>query len=177
MMHGAKARGDTPVVGDGSEMTVQLGRVRGDGTVRYVVRPIEWRWAIGMGVASVVLAVVSLTSGMHWAGLAIWCLLPLLVMWRSGFDVNAARGTIRGWNALGFVPLGGFTVTALEPPQVRARVESNTDSEGYEHSARVTRLWWGSRNLRATLPKEQLSELMREAKRVMRAGRRSRAER
>jgi hypothetical protein len=165
--------GETRRVNDAGDLTVQIGTVLRDGSVRYVVRPVDWRWVVGMGLASLVLAVVSLTSGMDWYGLVIWCALPLGVAWRSGFDVNAARGTIRGWNALGFVPLGSFTLTSLEPPQVRSRVESHTDNEGYEHSARVTRAWWGSRSLRVTLPKERLSELMSEAKRVMRAGRRS----
>jgi hypothetical protein len=146
---------------------VAIGRVLANGSVRYVVRPIEWRWVLGMAVTSLVLSVVSFTSGAAWYALLIWLVLPMCVAWRSGFDVDVSHGMIRGWNALAFIPIGGFTLTSLQLPDVRTAVESHTDSEGNERSGKITRLWWGHRNLRVCLPPERLRALMKEARRVI----------
>jgi hypothetical protein len=54
-------------------------------------------------------------------------------------------------------------------PQVRSAIETHTNSDGHESRARVTRLYWGSRNLRVGLKREALDELLAEAKRVARA--------
>jgi hypothetical protein len=153
----------------GEPLEIRIGRRRADGSVRYVVQPIEWVWVGFMAAFSTVLAIVSLTSGAHPAVLLIWAILPLGIAIQSGFDVDPEKQQIRGWRSIGFIPFGRFTLPDLHMPQVRNRTESNVNSEGYDTTVRVTRLHWLNRNLRATLKRDALNELLAEAKKVARS--------
>jgi hypothetical protein len=158
-----------PPAHDKGPVEIRIGRRRADGSVRYVVRPIEWVWVAIMAAVSIGIAWVAFSSGGHWAVLLIFPILPLGVAWNAGFDVNPAKQQIRAWQALGFIRFQSFTLPHANMPQVRSAIETHTNSDGHESRARVTRLYWGSRNLRVGLKREALDELLAEAKRVARA--------
>jgi hypothetical protein len=156
-------------VADPNVVDVRIGRRMANGSVRYVVRPVEWLWVGIMAAVGLGIGVVAVTSGATWYSLLIFLILPLCVAWSSGFDIDPNQRTIRGWHAFGFIPFGGFTLTSVDMPEVRTAVETNTNSEGVESSGKVTRLYWSGRNLRTTLPREALRELLEEAKQVARS--------
>lgn len=153
----------------GAPLEIRIGRRRADGSVRYVVRPIEWVWVAIMAAVSIGMAWVAVSSGGHWAVLLIFAILPLGVAWNAGFDVDPAKQQIRAWQAIGFIRIQSFTLPHMKMPEVRSAIETHTNSDGHESSARVMRLYWGSRNLRVGLKRDALKELLAEAKRVAQA--------
>lgn len=154
----------------GSPQALRHGQRLETGVVRYVVRPVEWTWVGVMAVIS--LAVPSFVA--HESGLAasapvflIFATLPLLTMWRSGFDVHLSRGTIAAWKGLGPLRFTSFELQRLRPPEVRSSMESRTGSDGSERRSRVTRLYWGNNHLRTTLKRGEVEALVAELREVI----------
>lgn len=156
----------------GELVEIRIGRRRADGSIRYVVVPIQWTWVGGMAAVSLGLAVllfVSSADAPWYAGL-IWVVLPLGFIIEDGFDLRPREQEIRVWRSLCFVPYATFTLRHAKMPEVRSSMETRSTDHG-ESRARVTRLWWGSRNLRVRLDRAALSELLAEARRAAEAGR------
>jgi len=145
---------------------LKFGALRPDGSVRYVVRPIETIWVGIMAAVSlffVTFVAMSITHGQTfpWPMVPIFSVLPLMPTFRGGFDVHTTEKTIRVWQSWGPINYSSFSLQRLKLPDVRTTMETQNDSDA---RARVTRLYWGSQHIRTTLPASQLSELMDEAR-------------
>ncbi len=146
---------------------LRFGRRNADGSVRFVVRPIQWSWVIGVSVVGLAFSAYFIVSdGAPWYILAIFLALPFFMTWHEGFDVRPRETEIYGWKALGPIPYGTFTLRHLKLPDVRSSIETHTSSDGTESRARVTRLWWGNRNLRVGMKRGELDALLDEAETV-----------
>lgn len=149
---------------------LRFGKLQPNGSVRYVVRPIELLWVgIMAAISAALVAVVGSEmvgegKGFPWAMLVIFGVLPLAPTFRAGFDVDVEQKTIRVWQAWGPVTYASFTLNRLRLPEVHSSVESHTNSDGTESRGRVTRLYWTNENIRSTLDGAKLSELMHEVR-------------
>jgi len=144
---------------------LRLGSLRPDGSIRYIVRPIEWIWIVGTEVVGVGLATyLLLSSPSSWITLPIFAVIPVFMTFRSGFDVRLGEKEIVAWNSLGPIRYSSFTVTRLKPPEIRSVKELIEDSN---RTQRVTYLHWGARSLRTTIPRPQVSELVSEVEALL----------
>jgi len=147
-----------------TESTLRFGHQQHDGSVRFIVSPIQWGWVLGMAACCIAFsAYLILSASGPWYATAIFWVLPFGITWREGFDVRADKGEIYGWKALGPIRYSTFTLRHLHEPEVRSAMETHTSSEGHESTSRVTRLWWGSRNLHVRMERSELKALLKEA--------------
>ncbi len=142
---------------------IRFGTQRADGSIRYVVRPIEWMWVAILGAVSLGFIVFISMSAVKipWAALFVWVPIPLLTTFRAGFDIRPAAREVRVWQSLGPVDYSSHLIQRSIVPEARAVMESAGDSN---RKTRVTYLYWGSRFIRATLPRKQLDELVTEVR-------------
>jgi hypothetical protein len=150
----------------------KLGRSRGS-VVRFVVRPVDAPWVMIMAIAALAMGWFIAREMVHagnessvW-GLLVLVILPLAPTFRAGFDLDVEKRTTRVWQAWGPITYASFTWKQLKMPQVRTGMESRTNSEGIESRSRVTRLYWGTKNIRSTLKPGKLTELLEEARELV----------
>ena len=96
-----------------------------------------------------------------WLALTPILLLPVALTFRAGFDVDVAKKKIFVWESWGPFTTTSFKLHRLKMPELRTRMETAYDSES---RGRVTRLYWGNKNVRATLESSQLSDIMSEVR-------------
>lgn len=100
-------------------------------------------------------------------GLLVLVILPLAPTFRAGFDLDVEKKTTRVWQTWGPITYASFTWKQLKLPQVRTGMESHTNTDGIESRSRVTRLYWGTKNIRSTLKPGKLTELLAEAREIV----------
>lgn len=144
---------------EGAPADTELGTPISDGWLRYVVRPIEWPWVIGAaGAGLLVVLLVSLQDGFQWQVAVVFGVLPVLFANQSGFDVRQRSPSVRVWSALGPFRYTHFEIARIAVPEARTISETNDNGT----RARKTYLYWGSRFIRATLKKSDLSRIVAE---------------
>lgn len=139
---------------------LRIGKRLAHGTIRYVVRPIEWIWVTGMACVGGLLSGVVLfeLGASGWPVLAIFGLVPWLFTFNGGIDIDPVRGVMRVWEGLGPIRRVSFTVPRVMAPRVRVL----TSDEG----GRSRNVYWGSNYVRTTLPPAALDELLAELRRL-----------
>jgi hypothetical protein len=149
---------------------IRRGKLQPDGSVRYVVRPIEAIWVGIMAAVSILIVavagsdMVSDGKAFPWLMIPIFGVMPLAPTFRAGFDVSSEQKTVYVWQSWGPITYSSFTLARLKLPDVRTGVETDIDNDGRTSRSRVTRLYWGSQNIVATLKASELRELMDEAR-------------
>ncbi len=139
---------------------VRIGKLLPDGTVRYVVRPIEWLWVVIMAcVGGLISGVALFDDGGERARLLplVFGLLPFLVTWNAGVDVDPQTQRMRVWSALGAIRVTRFTVPRVVSPRVgRQKTEKGV----------WCALYWGNNHVRTTLKPDELGALVTELGRL-----------
>ncbi len=150
---------------------IRLGTLRPDGSVRYLVRPLAKAWIGIMAVVALILTSVIVGGAISegnidtfpWPALLPIVLLPAMLTFRAGFDIDVAKKKIFVWESWGPFTTSSFKLHRLLLPEIRTRMETFSSDSGDTRS-RVTRLYWGSKNVRCTIDASLLSEIMTEVR-------------
>ncbi|MBX3126217.1 MAG: hypothetical protein KF718_05850 [Polyangiaceae bacterium] len=151
-----------PVVEPLDPSQVRVGKPLSDGTIRYVVRPIEWVWVLFAACLGGLITGVVLYDGggeRPWIVPLVFGIFPFLFTWNAGVDVDPRTRRMRAWSGLGPIRVTRFTVASVKAP----RVHSSKSDEG---PGTWTGLHWNDEYLRTTLKPDQVSALVAELRQL-----------